>query len=52
VEPSLTLLDLSHELEEFASHCFGLDIGEEPDYQLLRGNLFAIVNREGDTKFE
>jgi hypothetical protein len=52
VVPRLTLLDLPQELEEFASHCFGLGIGEEPDYQLLRGHLFAIVNREGDTKFE
>ncbi|KAF8964368.1 kinase-like domain-containing protein [Flammula alnicola] len=47
--------DLPHELEAFCSYCFGLEIGEEPEYHLLRDKLAVIANREGwnaDAKFE
>ena len=46
---------LPHELEVFSSYCFGLEISDEPDYQLLRDKLAVIAEREGcnaDFKFE
>lgn len=46
---------LPHELELFSSYCLGLEIGEEPDYHLLRDKLAVIADREGcgvGTKFE